>query len=342
MLIEERHDIATNDIIESFSNNSAAEKGTTTIELQPELEGKDICFGADPFIFHKDGKWQLFLQEDLRADHYAHDGIKGCTVRTADTIEGLISAPPVPIIIPEQSPNLHQSWAPEVHAEGDNLYMYIAHSNGENANHRMYAYEAFKDLQGPWKELGKVKGPEKDDSWAIDMTIAEIPYNGKNEKYAIWSGWEHPGDEFPQNLYISRQISPTEIGERHFLAKADQEWLTSVKPLIEGPQALSLDGQFRGVLVSGNASWTPDYATGILKYDGGDPLNTSSWIMGEEPLFPDHKGNGHGMIVEDGDDLVFVGHRKTSTEPGWTDRKVFFTPIDKQSLESKLDSIKRK
>lgn len=324
------------EVPEVFSDRDREVPSPEEINLQPELEGVDICYGADPFVFKENGMWNLLLQEDLREDNLAHEGISGCTIRTAPTIEGLVQAEKVSISISEQDVNLRQGWAPE--SEGKN--MYIAHSDGDNKTHRMYVYETEGDAHGPWKALGKLKVPEKDDSWAIDMTFAEIPFEGGKEKYAIWSGWEKPDDEFPQHIYIAKAISPTEIGERHIIARADKEWNTSVKPLIEGTQAIVLDGEFRGLTVAGNASWTGEYNTGLIKYTGKNPLDESSWIVGDEPLFPRGKGIGHGMLVEEDDKLLFVGHRKTSTKPGWSDRKVFYTYMDSADVNRRLDAIK--
>lgn len=302
-----------------------------------EVDGVDICRGADPYIFHHDGQWNLLLQGDHRQDPLDHDGIRGYVLRRAPTIEDLRYAPAINIQVGSQSDNLKQVWAAEIF---DN-YMYVAASrNGDNKTHRIYAYETNGNMIGPWRERGIVHGPPEDDSWAIDMSMADIPFNGKIERYAVWSGWETPDDEFPQNIYIAKAISPVEIGKRKMIAQPEGDWCTSVKPLLEGPQALVIDGEFRGLLVSGNASWTEKYATRILKFMGGDPMMRTSWKLVDQPFLPDNRGIAHGMMVEDNDKLFFIGHRKTSLEPGWHDRFIFYKEIEKENFLDYLDSVK--
>lgn len=307
------------------------------IALGPEYEGKDICIGADPFIFYRDGMLNLLLQEDLSADPTTHEGINGYTLRRSPRISYVAYAPAEPIQSIPVEQRRTQSWAAEIYGN----HMYVAHStNGENETHRMYVYETEGSMVGPWRELGELQAPKDDDKWAIDLMFTPpISFNGEEKEYAIWSGWENEHDGFPQNLYIAEKISPTEIGPRRLLAKPDAAWSNSVKPILEGPQALVLDGEFQGITVTGNASWTDKYATSVMKYVGGDPMDSSSWRMADEPLFPAGKGIGHGIIVQEDEDVYFVGHRKTSRKDGWEDRSVFYTKLDRDHLNKYLKAI---
>jgi hypothetical protein len=110
-----------------------------------------------------------------------------------------------------------------------------------------------------------------------------------------------------------------------------------VAPILEGPQTITIGGQFKGLLVTGNASWTDRYATNVFKYLGGDPLLASSWSMHHEPLFKAGYGIGHGMIVEENDTVYFVGHRKTVRAHGWTDRTVFYANLPRAFLAEHLN-----
>jgi GH43 family beta-xylosidase len=225
-------------------------------------------------------------------------------------------------------------------------YLYVAMSDGRNITHRMHVYETTGGVLGPWKELGPLKTP--DDRWAIDMSFAEIASPLGPKWYAIWSGWEDAVDAqnadvfekvIPQHLYIAECLSPTEIGPRHLLASPAEDWNSSVASILEGPQALVINGIFRGIVVTGNASWTDRYATNILRYAGGDPLRQASWQMAEKPLFKDGYGIGHGMFVQD-TELYYVGHRKTRRTHGWEDRAVFSCPVDRFALQQYLQEPK--
>jgi hypothetical protein len=306
---------------------------------------KDICVGADPFLFHQEGQWHLLLQEHLSEDPLAHDGIKGYTIRSAPTIEELSQSAPIPLTVSAQPSNLKQVWAAEIHF---GTYMYVAMSDGNNHTHRMHVYKSYGNVYGPWEYIGPLKVPKQDERWAIDLTLATIRYQDEDGMYAIWSGWEElvtettPENFFhhivPQSLYIAEFVSPIEIGERHLLCEPHGEWCSSIAPILEGPQTLTINGRFEGMLVTGNASWTDSYATNVLKYGSGDPLNASSWAMHPEPLF--RKGGiGHGMIVEQHNELYYVGHRKTLRAHGWNDRMVFYTRLPHEAFRAYLQKL---
>lgn len=302
------------------------------ISLAPEITGIDICAGADPFIFRRDGNWHLLLQGNLDPSPTAHRGIKGYTVRTSPTIAQLPFADPVALKT-SQDNDLTQSWAGEI----DGRFLYVAQSqDGNNDTHRIRVYETEEGIKGPWADLGQIHAPQDDDSWAIDMTFVDIPGSQGTKSYAVWSGWSKPTDQFPQHIYIAERQTPTELGPRRLIATPTMPWCCSVQPILEGPQGLTVDGEFRGLTVAANASWTNEYSTGVIKYTGGNPLETSSWEMAAEPLLPTGKGIGHGMVVEEEGRMFYVGHRKKSHNGGWADRQVFYTEIDKQRLAELL------
>jgi len=291
---------------------------------------RDICSGADPFVFKKNNLWHLLLQEDLRPDPEAHRGIGGYTLRTARSLEGIKNANPEPLIVANQDDHLRQVWAAEIHSN----FLYVAASEGGNRTHRMHVYQTDESPLGPWKYLGKLKTADGEDFWAIDLTIIKI--NGNS--YGVWSGWKANDDEFPQHIYISEMLSETEIGPRHLLSSPKDNWCTSVKPILEGPQAIDIDGKFYGLTITGNASWTKDYSTSVMKYLGGDPLQKSSWAFVCQPLFESGFGIGHGIIVQEKKQLYYIGHRKSSDQPGWGDRVIFYASLSKEKLIDYLAS----
>ena len=220
----------------------------------------------------------------------------------------------------KQSDHGKQLWAPEIH-EFDNFgyVMYIAASDGNNSNHRIYALQSHS-LTGPYVEIGKVCDT-RNDFWAIDLTV--FTYEG--ELYAIWSGWDGLGVEFPQNLYIAPMSDPFTIsGERVLLRRPEHGWEMSYAPLLEGPQAHQHNGNLF-VTYAADASWTPEYKTGVLVFLGGSPLDSSSW---EKLPYPFLIGGGHGSFVTLNDQTLFVYHRKTTEDFGWGDRKICWASVE--------------
>lgn len=306
------------------------------------LDARDITRGADPYIFKKDGMWHLLLQEHHDPSPHAHNGLYGYTLRSSAMLEALSDSTPRPLIIEGEPKGLHQVWAAEVHFD---RFLYVAISDGNNATHRMHVYETTGDARGPWHYRGPLHSPDAL-HWAIDLTLATIQHEEKYKEYAIWSGWEQKSEEIPkeglfetvipQQIYVAEFISPTEIGPRHAILHPHDEWCTSIASVLEGPQTIVIDGVFKGITVTGNASWTPHYTTRALIYRGGDPLCAAAWHLGSNLLFPSGHGVGHGMLVEDANEYHYVGHRKTRNAPGWDDRVVFHSKIPRESIETFL------
>jgi len=207
-------------------------------------------------------------------------------------------------------PSEFQVWAPELHQIDGHWYIYYTASNGNNHFHRTYVLGAASNPFGPYHFKERL-GP---DVWGIDMTT----FKWQGRRYAVWSGWKNNGDEFPQNLYIAEMESPVEIGERILLASPYLEWQQSIAPILEGPQAFIHEDKLF-LLYSANASWKPEYATGVLELRGRNPLNPLHWLECPWPLATNV---GHGMIRDD----YFIFHRKMSLFPGWSDREIVTIP----------------
>lgn len=205
-----------------------------------------------------------------------------------------------------------QIWAPEIHEMDGKWYIYYSSSDGNNPTHRTHVIEADNPL-GPYRSLGKVFDPNSsEDFWSIDTTIFE--HDG--QRYAAWSGWPSEFAGFPQHLYLAALLSPNRIGPRIELAKPHFDWEKSVAALLEGPQALKNENTGKlFVTYSANASWTNEYAVGLLEYTGGPILNPESWVKAPNPIL---KGGGHGCFIGD----RYIYHRKLSHAQGWADREI--------------------
>lgn len=170
-------------------------------------------------------------------------------------------------------------WAPELQRIRGRWYIYFAASDGVNANHRMYALQAAGgNPQGSYVLKGRGDGSDR---WAIDGVALEL--GGK--LYFVWSGWPEAKGDCPQVLYIAAMRDPwTIVGTRHLIAAPEHAWERAVAPLLEGPEPLVPRGSMH-IVYSAGASWSDDYALGLLSYRGGDPLRASSWLKQPLPVF---------------------------------------------------------
>jgi GH43 family beta-xylosidase len=214
----------------------------------------------------------------------------------------------------------HQLWAPELHHIDGLWYVYYSASDGKMANHRTYALVA-EDPFGPYRSLGVVADP-RNDVWSIDLTV----FTHDDQLYAVWSGWEAAGDDFPQNLYIAPMSDPATIsGERRCLSRPQYDWEMGVAQVNEGPEVIRHPETGRlFMLYSADASWTHAYKMGLLVWRGGDVTDPAAWEKQEEPWFT---GGGHGCVVDTPTGSRFVYHRKVTDEPGWADREIRSTPF---------------
>ena len=275
------------------------------------LANRPAYLGQDPWVVPFDG--DLLLVQSAAGDGRI-------VVRRFPDLDHLHDYEETVIWAPADGDHTRELWAPELHPIAGRWYVYYAASDGDNENHRAYVLEADHPL-GPYRELGRVRDPGHD-TWAIDLTV--LDHEGR--LYAIWSGWEHDGDGFPQNLYIAPMSDPATIsGERHLLSAPEYDWERSVAPINEGPQVVRNPGRDRlFVAYSADASWTVAYKLGLLEWTGGDVCDRRSWRKAPAPILT---GGGHGCVVEAGGRQHLVYHRKLGTEPGWDDREIRVAPL---------------
>jgi GH43 family beta-xylosidase len=217
-----------------------------------------------------------------------------------------------------------QVWAPELRYLSGKWYIYFAASDGDNATHRMYALELHaEDPQQPFVFKGKIAA--SNDQWAIDGTTLES--NG--HLYFVWSGWRNASDGFPQVTFIAPMSDPLTIsGERSEIAAPDLAWERSGAALMEGHAVLYRKDKIY-LVYSASASWTDDYALGMLTYSGGDILSPRSWSKAQRPVFSKQPeggsfGPGHNTFVTspDGKEDWIIYHAIDSSKGGWSRRSV--------------------
>ena len=286
-----------------------------------------IAEGADPCVI-RHGENYIWCQSA---------GNRGVTLWISDRLTSL-GTPRVVWKAPETGPYSREVWAPELQFIGGKFYIYVAASDGKNANHLAYALESEgSDPLGPYKFHGPFATGEGADGkspniWAIDM----VAFKSGGKLYAVWSGWDKPGSD-NQYLYIAPMKSPVELaGPRVQLAKNDTylwertDETESSRGLAEGPQILEHDGR-TFLVYSTAASWLPTYKLGIMELTGKDPLDPASWEKHPEPAFRGNDstfGTGHGGFVKspDGKEWWHVYHAKRDRGGNWK-RSIFVQPF---------------
>ena len=90
----------------------------------------------------------------------------------------------------------------------------------------------------------------------------------------------------------------------------------------EGPEAIQHNGKTYIVFSASHCS-TPDYKLGLLTWNGGDPLSSSSWVKSSQPIFTRNDSNGvyapghNGFFTSpDGTETWMVYHANSSVNGG--------------------------
>ena len=277
-----------------------------------------IAEGADPWMVRHGTNYLTCLSEANR----------GVALYCSDRLTAL-GAKHIIWEAPEQGPFSDEVWAPEIHALDGRWYVYVAASDGQNRNHRMWVLQSEgADPLGKYSIHGPLytgDHPETgaDNRWAIDGTVLE--QGGK--RYFIWSGWEDTRDE--QWLYIAPMRDPLTIAGKRVRLCPNDDYLwervgetSAGRGLNEAPQVLQRDGR-TFVVYSCSGSWQPSYKLGLLALrPGGNPLNPSDWTKHPQPVFQPNQatfGVGHISFVKSPDDTEdwMVYHAKADRRDGW-------------------------
>ncbi|MDD7158144.1 MAG: glycoside hydrolase family 43 protein [Firmicutes bacterium] len=276
----------------------------------------------DPWIFYRAGYF-----------YHCFSRAGGIAVSKSKTLEGLATAEPVVVYVPESGkPYSKELWAPELYIIDDKCYIYVACDDGNNCNHRMYVlYNDSADPQAEYKLKGKIF--DRTDKWAIDGTV--LKYGGK--LYFAWSGWE--GDiNTMQNIYIAEMSDPFTIcSDRVLISTPQFDWElhgangTLHHPYInEGPVFLQHNGKLY-LVYSASGSWCNDYCLGRLDFLGGDILKPENWVKEKTCQFArteDIKGPGHCSFFEK-DGVTFMAYHafREDEKYGWGSADTRVQPI---------------
>jgi GH43 family beta-xylosidase len=194
-------------------------------------------------------------------------------------------------------------WAPELHIVDGSWWFYFAGNPNVDplkGSHRMYALRGPPASTDPMAATSKftfeglIRGMPN--QWAIDGTVFYI----NQQLYMAWSGWPpNATDPLKQYLYITKMADPVTATGSNIISVPKFDWEKFSDPvdnhvheINEGPAWLEI-GTFKGIIYSASASWASEYKLAILQYNGGDPLQLSSWNKIQTPLLstdPSDKG----------------------------------------------------
>jgi GH43 family beta-xylosidase len=269
--------------------------------------------GPDPFMVHYNGFYYLVTTTWNNT----------ITMRRSATLGGIATTPNTVVYNLSSQPNgCCNMWAPELHLltgpNGTRWYLYYtASQNVSNylPTQRIHVLEsAGLDPMGPYTFRGDLLDPTQNNTWELDGSILQLG----GQLYLL--GTFYNGS---QPMFIRPMSNPwTASGTRRILSTPTLSWETVGGAVNEGPEVLQRNGQTFIVFSASHCS-TPDYKMGLLRYNGGDPLNSSSWVKSPNPIFVRNNaasvyGPGHGNFFKspDGTEDWMVYHANSSTSQG--------------------------
>jgi len=243
------------------------------------------------------------------------------TMRKSATLGGLASAPDTVIFNLTRPNGAGTMWAPEFHLlngpNGQRWYLYYVAGQEpyDLGTQRIHVLEsAGLDPMGPYSFKADLLDPTSDNTWELDPSILQL--NGQLYLLGTYYNGSQPN-------FIRPLSNPwTASGTRHRLSNPTYGWETVGGAVNEGAEVLQHNGKTFIVFSASHCS-TPDYKLGLLTYNGGDPLNESSWVKSANPVFVRNDANrvfgpGHNGFFKspDGTEDWIVYHANDSASGG--------------------------
>ncbi|MDQ7807752.1 family 43 glycosylhydrolase [Amycolatopsis sp. A133] len=243
------------------------------------------------------------------------------TMRKSRTLGGLASAPDTVLFTLTRPNGAGTMWAPEFHLltgpNGPRWYLYYVAGREpyDLGTQRIHVLEsAGTDPMGPYGFKADLLDPTQDNTWELDPSILQL--DGKLYLLGTFYNGSQPN-------FIRPLSNPwTASGTRHVLSSPSYSWETVGGAVNEGAEVLQRNGKTFIVFSAGHCS-TPDYKLGILTYNGGDPLQQSSWVKSPQPVFQRYDagsvfGPGHNGFFKspDGTEDWIVYHANSSANGG--------------------------
>jgi GH43 family beta-xylosidase len=267
--------------------------------------------GPDPWLQYYNGFYYLATTTWNRT----------ITMRRSRTLGGLASAQETVIFNLTRPGGAGTMWAPEFHLlngpNGQRWYFYYT-AGQEPFNlgtQRIHVLEsAGLDPMGPYTFKADLLDPQQDNTWELDPGILQL--NGQLYLLGTFYNGSQPN-------FIRPLSNPwTASGTRRILSSPTHSWETVGGAVNEGAEVLQRNGRTFIVFSASHCS-TPDYKLGILTYNGGDPLQQSSWVKSSQPIFQRNNaagvfGPGHNGFFKspDGTEDWIVYHANSSASGG--------------------------
>ena len=263
--------------------------------------------GPDPWLTHYNGFYYLATTTWNRT----------ITMRRSATLGGLATATDQVIFNLTRPNGAGTMWAPEFHLiEGPNgprwyFYYTAGREPYDLGTQRIHVLEsAGTDPMGPYTFKADLLDPSTDNTWELDPGILRL--NGKLYLLGTFYNGSQPA-------FIRELSNPwTAAGTRRILSTPTYRWETVGGAVNEGAEVLQRNGK-TFIIFSASHCATPDYKLGMLTYNGGDPLNSSSWVKSATPVFQRDNaagvyGPGHNGFFKspDGTEDWIVYHATTN------------------------------
>jgi len=242
-------------------------------------------------------------------------------MRRATTLGGLATAQDTVIFTLTRPNGAGTMWAPEFHLlngpNGQRWYFYYT-AGQEPYNlgtQRIHVLEsAGLDPMGPYTFKADLLDPVSDNTWELDGSILQL--DGRLYLLGTFYNGSQP-------MFIRPMSNPwTASGTRRILSTPSYGWETVGGAVNEGPEVIQRGGKTFIVFSASHCS-TPEYKLGLLTYNGGDPLLSSSWVKSPNPVFVRSDANGvygpgHGNFFTspDGTESWMVYHANSSASGG--------------------------
>jgi GH43 family beta-xylosidase len=267
--------------------------------------------GPDPWMTYYNGNYYL-------ATTTWSNQIK---MRKAPTLRALASAPDQVIFTLTRPNGAGTMWAPEFFLlngpSGLRWYFYyVAGQEPFNlGTQRIHVLESSgTDPMGPYTFKADMLDPTQNNTWELDPSILQL--NGQLYLLGTFYNGSQP-------MFIRPLSNPwTASGTRRILSTPTYSWETVGGAVNEGAEVIQHGGKTFIVFSASHCS-TPDYKLGLLTWNGGDPLNSSSWVKSSTPVFQRNNaagvyGPGHNGFFKspDGTEDWIVYHANSSPSGG--------------------------
>lgn len=277
---------------------------------------------ADPCIAKWQGKYYFIATNDA-------DGNRTLYIRVADSIPELVHAEEHLILDSVTYSHVgNLLWAPELHAIGDDLYIFHAATPKEFLHEECHVMKLKRGgdpiRKEDWGE--PIRVVKKDGSYlceagktiSLDMTLFEW----EQEYYVAWSQRQFVPVDQGAWIYIAK-INPEEpwklTTDPVLLTKPDYGWANNHTFVDEGPYVLKRGSKL--FMTFSSALVDATYCVGLLTAEAGsDLLDPKSWTKTNYPLLtsrsvPGEYGPGHNAyVIDDEGDVWNTYHARPGVD----------------------------